>query len=99
MKWTEITSTMNTTWDPEEGEEIQGQLAEIRKDVGPNHSNVYVIQTEDGEIDIWGKTVLDQELPKIPIGTDVRIKYLGDKENPSTGRTFKAFQIWKGETE
>ena len=98
MKWTELTSNMNT-WQPEANETIQGRLSEIKTDVGPNHSNVYVVENEHGETDIWGSTVLDQEIPKLDVGTYIKIQYLGEKTNPSTGRTYKAFKVWKGEAD
>lgn len=97
MKWREITSTSNPIWKPETGEEIEGMLQEIRRDVGPNHSNIYVLETTNGLMDIWGSAVLDQELPKISVGTNVKIKFVGEKTNSGTGRTFRAFNIWIGE--
>jgi len=87
------------SWQPQVNEVIQGSLVQMKSDIGPNNSNVYVIQTEQGDVDIWGTTVLDQELPKIQIGTSIRIQYLGEKENPSTGRTYKSFKVWEGKTE
>jgi hypothetical protein len=93
--WHEITNTGNITWDANETPEITGVLRQIKQDVGPNHSIVYVLETSEGEVDIWGTTVLDQNLPKVSIGTRLKIKYLGEQLNPASNRTYKSFKVWQ----
>jgi hypothetical protein len=73
-------------WEPEAiGESIQGIYIEKEEDVGQYKSNMYCIKTEKGEKKIWGATVLDDLMVKVPLGSEVLITYQG-KQPSKTGR-------------
>lgn len=43
-------------------------------------SNIHTIETDKGEVDIWGTGKLDYLLKGLPVKTKVEIKYLGQVE-------------------
>jgi len=72
------------------GEEVQGDYVEMKEDVGPNQSNIYVLKLEDGRlVNVWGTTTLDDcfcsgnDGEEIPLGAVVRITCLGKKQGKS----------------
>ena len=74
--WTEVSvDTDNSVWDKELP--IEGEFVKLERDVGPNKSLMYTIKTDDGEVKVWGSTVLDDKLMGIVVGTYVRIEYEG----------------------
>lgn len=68
------------TWKPENaGDVIFGTYKAHKSNVGPNNSEVYVIKEDDKDepTSVWGGTVLDSRFEEIPIGSRVKIEYLG----------------------
>ncbi len=90
-EWIEVEKEMeekekDDMWEPEAiGESIQGIYIEKEENVGQYKSNLYYIKTEDGEKKIWGSTVLDDLMAKVPLGSEVLITYQG-KQPSKTGR-------------
>ena len=82
----------------EEGDTIEGRLIEKRENIGDNHSNVYTLETAEGEkVGVWGSAVLDSKLAGIAIGKMVAIEYLGKKPSPTKGRNpYKDFKVGSG---
>jgi hypothetical protein len=76
-KWIELSggSDSNATWDRQDP--IQGVYVSKKTDVGPNNSNMYNLKTSDGEVGVWGSTVIDSKFEQIPLGAEVRIEPLG----------------------
>lgn len=92
--WTEA-GQAGDSWKPEnEGDTIQGTLKAVKTDVGINKSNVYVIQTEDAEdpMSVWGSTVLDTKFQEIPVGSEVKIEYLGTVKGKGP-KPYKDFKV------
>lgn len=56
---------------------IEGVYKKKEEDVGPNKSRMYTFETKDGDLKVWGSTVLDGRMDKIPLGANVRIESLG----------------------
>lgn len=56
------------------------------KITGPNKYNrskmnkLHVLQTEDGNVGVWGKTNMDQKLAGVTPGTMIRITFTGEKD-------------------
>jgi hypothetical protein len=75
---------------------IEGRYIEKREHIGPNDSNVYLLETNDGEkVGVWGSTVIDAKFQNIAKGKMVKIKYLGPQVGAS-GKQFKGYQFWQG---
>ena len=82
------------TWTPEkEGDTVQGKYVEKQEGVGENGSTIYVLENEKGKISIWDTTVLANKMKEIKLLDEVRIKYLGLKTSPKSGREYKDFEI------
>lgn len=67
------------TWDFENQKVLIGTFKARKSNVGRNNSMMYVID-EDGKqepTNVWGSTVLDGRFSEIPVGSRVRIEYLG----------------------
>ena len=81
------------SWKPEtEGDKIQGIYKTLKTNVGINSSNVYVLETPVGEIDVWGSTVLDTKFSEIPQGSEVLIEYLGEVKGKGP-KPYKNFTV------
>jgi len=74
--------TQNPTWKFDtEGDKISGWLISVKHGVGRNKSNVYTLATDDGDIDIWGSTVLDRHLESLAIRRNaLQITYKGEAQ-------------------
>lgn len=99
MAWKKVTESDNDFWQHTETPDIEGRLLEKQQDVGPNNSMLYVLQTGQGPVSIWGTSVLDRLLAKVAIGSDIKIIFLGERTSPKSGRTFKAFEVWENAPE
>lgn len=95
MAWKKVTEEDGEFWQHTQTPAIEGRLLEKQQNVGPNDSNLYVLETEHGAMNIWGTSVLDKLLAKIQVGTSIKINFLGERTSPKSGRTFKAFEVWE----
>jgi len=81
--------------DFEKDGDLVAVLTQVELDVGKNKSILYHFQKEDGKnVIVWGSAVLDRIIKPLPVGTEVKISYLGKKNNPENGRTFKDYEIF-----
>lgn len=76
MAWQEVQSLVNF-WNPEENKVIEGIYRELRENIGINKSKLYLIETKEGIKKVWGSTVLDNQMSKVPFNSKIRIEYLG----------------------
>lgn len=88
-EWKEAGGSTDDTWDKKEP--IQGILKNIKTNVGPNASNMYVLKVGDKEVGIWGSTVLDSRFEDIPAGSEVRVESLGT----ATGKNGKEYANYR----
>ncbi len=101
--WTEAGSGTSKAWDKEGV--LVGLYAGMKSNVGPNNSNLYLIEVE-GEAEatgVWGSTVLDGRFEEIPEGSLVKIECLG-KKTSKRGNSFTDYKVlykkpddWAGE--
>lgn len=82
--WVEIGGGEATDMWNREGT-ITGKVKSRKSGVGPNNSMVYQIETDKGEIGVWGSTVLDTKFEQIKDGDNVRIEYLGKAKSQRGG--------------
>lgn len=107
--WTEAGSGSDETWKPEKaGDEVQGKYVKMRDNVGANSSNMYYLEQEaaNGDkltISVWGSTVLDTKFEEIPVGSMVKIEFLGHEKGKGA-KPYKNFKVlykapdnWAGE--
>jgi hypothetical protein len=83
------------SWKPEnEGDTIQGLLTQVKENVGINNSKVYMIEQEGAEeaTSVWGSTVLDTKFQEIPVGSEVKIEYLGQVKGKGP-KPYKDFKV------
>jgi len=79
------------------GDSVEGRYVEKQSNIGPNKSNIYILETSSGEkVGMWGSTVIDGRMEKIAVGKMVAIEYAGEEASPKTGRTYKAFKVGFG---
>lgn len=85
-----------STWTYEkEGDSIEGFLVKVEKDVGPNNSMLYTLDRgEEGMIDIWGSTILDNRMIILSIGDYVKIEYKGLGEAKQGKKPAKIFKVY-----
>jgi hypothetical protein len=94
-KWSEVNIESSETWD--RVKPVQGLLVDKKGNVGDNASNLYVIETADGNVSVWGSAVLDSKFSNIKVGTEVKVEYLGKVTNPKTKREYNDFKVYSRE--
>jgi hypothetical protein len=94
-EWKEIKDAEDVVWKPVRmGDEISGKYIRMEEDVGMYHSNKYTLETENGEVDVFGSTVLDNKFKDVPLGYEVKIVYQGEKPSAPPKKPFKSFQVF-----
>lgn len=88
-EWIELQDS-GVTWD--EKEPIQGELTHVKENVGPNKSKMYMLKTKDGDVGVWGSTVLDSKFDQIPKHSEVKLEFLG-KEDGKGGKQYKNYRV------
>ena len=92
--WEKIEVGLSETWNPEENKSIEGKYVELKSNVGANGSQMYVLETVDGNVSVWDTTVLNTKMKTVNLGDTVKLVYLGVKESPKSGRSYKDFDIF-----
>lgn len=89
----EAGSGSGDAWIPTERPTIFGTYKAKKSNVGPNNSNMYMIREDDKEEDtgVWGSTVLDGRFDEIPVGSRVKIDYLGEEKGKRA--TYKNYKV------
>lgn len=81
---------------------VEGKYVSMRDNVGPNNSNIYTLEKDDGTlVSVWGSTVIDNQMQYVPKLARVKIEYMGKVTSDKTKREYKDFSvsIWKGEND
>ena len=81
-----------------EGDTIEGLYIEKNGNIGVNNATIHILENETKtKIGIWGSTVLDRKLEKVPFGTEIKVVYLGRKPSEKrAGKEYHDFQVFKG---
>lgn len=94
MEWQKVESKNNATWKFKEQKEIEGIFISMKEKVGQNESCLYTLKTKDGEVGVWGSTLLDDRFTGIDLGEEVKIVYQGLQKNKNGSRSFHAFDVY-----
>lgn len=84
----------SVVWDYKKEPEIQGIYTSMDQMVGPNNSNMYHLKTKEGDISLWGSTLIDDRFKGIGLGEEVKIVYLGKQKSEKTGRSYNNFDFY-----
>lgn len=79
----------NETISWNKGDVVEGELVDVKKDVGANKSTVYVI----GEKEYWGASALDPMMSTIKVGERIRVTCVDDMTKFPSGRVGKSFKV------
>ena len=80
-------------WKTEnDGDQVEGILKKVDKDVGLNKSTLYHLENKDKQWAVWGSTVLDDRMSYVKEGEFVRITFKGTREN-KRGQPLKIFKV------
>ncbi len=81
-------------WEPEViGETLQGTYIDLEENVGQFKSNLYTLRTNEGEVKVWGSTVLDGLMDKVDMGLEIRITFNGKQPSKSGKNPWKDFKV------
>jgi hypothetical protein len=89
--WKEATVGDGEIWDREKA--IQGTLVKKQENIGPNESFLYTLRTKDGDVGVWGSSVLDTKFQEIEVGYEVKVEPLGKTKSPKTGREYFDYKV------
>ena len=102
-EWVKIEET-NATWNGKDedgvwklkdGDEIVGKYVSKKENLGQrNNSTLYQIETEDGELSVWGSTVLDTRLKNVKEGHGVKIIYKGMKKTKDGKTKYHDYDVY-----
>lgn len=90
-QWKEASVSSDEVWDRKKP--LEGVLKQIKSNVGPNESMMYMIETKDALVGVWGSTVIDTKMQEVPVGSEIRIEPLGETKSPKTQRTYMDFKV------
>ncbi len=94
MVWKKLQgSSFPASWDPAKENVIEGNLTEVKDDIGSNQSRVYILSTDNGLRTIWESAGLRDSMDMVQTGQRVRVTFEGRKINPRSGREFKSFTV------
>ena len=88
--WITLSDKGAPTWDKKAP--VQGVLIRTQSDVGPNKSKLYTLKTTDGDVGVWGSTVIDSKFEQIPMNSEVRVEALGVAESKA-GKSYNDFKV------
>jgi hypothetical protein len=96
LKWNKVGGGENAeAWNYREDKNITGKLVQRKTGVGPNNSNMYMLEQKDGKlVGVWGSTLLNDRFSQVSIGNYVKIEYLGKEQSPKTGRSYHNFEFY-----
>ena len=94
-QWKEVNAESSITWDKKAP--VQGLLIEKKEHVGDNDSSLYIIETADGNVSVWGSAVLDNKFSLIKVGSEVKVEFDGKKKNPKNGREYNDYKVFSRE--
>lgn len=93
-EWQKVETT--PVWNFEVEKELVGVYISKEENVGPNASNLYTFERENGTmIGVWGGTLLDDRFKNLMVGEEVKIMYLGKQKSEKTGREFNSFEVYR----
>lgn len=96
--WTKVAPQVTSEGEVHDFEKepvLKGLFVEKLEGVGPNASNMYIVENEKHDkVKVWGNTVLDTRLKNLVPGDEVGIEYLGMEKSPRTGRSYKNFDVF-----
>jgi len=75
------------------GDFVEGELVDVRKDIGKNKSMMYDLQIGTRVVSVWGSTVLDGRMRRVKKGDFVRIVFKGIVPETSDHREYKNFDV------
>ena len=70
-------------------EPVEGELKEVKEDIGPNKSKVYTV----GEKTFWGTSALDALMQGVSVGKKVRLTLIATDHKFPSGRTGRNFKV------
>ncbi len=81
-------------WDPSvAGDSIQGIYIDREENVGQFKSKMYTLDTSEGEVKLWGSTVLDNLMDEVPFDCEVRITFQGTQPSKSGRNPWKDYKV------
>lgn len=94
--WIKIDTSSNesTNHDFKVNPELSGVYVSMKDNLGSNGSKLYSVRTSNGVVDFWGSAVIDNKMARVPLGNEVLVKFLGEKKNEKTKRTYKDFDVY-----
>jgi len=94
MTWVKIQPKNTDTWNFEVNNELEGKYKGMKENVGKNNSRLYFVEKTVGEeVSFWGSSLLDNQMRSVPVGSFVRIHYLGMAIAEKSKRSYKNFEI------
>lgn len=72
------------------GQMVQGKLVDIEEG---KHNKIYVLDTVDGELAIYGGAALESIIHDEDVGMEFRIKYNGMVKSKKRGRKYHDFEV------
>lgn len=92
-EWKKVEKSASTTWDYKTQPEITGVYKGVQYHVGPNDSTLFKLACDEGEVAVWGSTALNDRMMSIPVGHEVKLRYLGLKKSLKGNRTYHDFEV------
>jgi hypothetical protein len=76
-----------------DGDGVEGELVDVRTNVGKNNSMMYDLEVGGKLVSVWGSTVLDVRMRRVKKGDFVRIVFRGLVPATKEHREYKNFDV------
>lgn len=90
--WKEISVEDSDMWDRQKP--LEGKLVKVQSNVGPNESMLYTVKTQEGNVGVWGSTVLDTKFAGIANESMIRVEPQGKVKSEKSGREYQDFKVF-----
>lgn len=89
--WIEVQAKNDEIWDRKDT--LIGKYISLQTDVPPHKSKLYTLKTPEGNVGVWGSTVLDSRFENVPIGSVVKIEPRGEAISKA-GKAYQDFGMY-----
>jgi hypothetical protein len=95
-EYKQVVTGFGTSVDFKElGQTVEGIFMKCRKDVGTYGSSVYMINTSEGLVSVWGGCQLDEAFESIQEGATVKIVFQGKVPIEGTKKTINNYDVYQ----
>lgn len=92
MAWKKLGEDTTEIWNFDDIPVLEGVFKEVKKSLGKNETNLYMIESNNDLYGVWGSTSLKEKLDQVKVDEAVRIEFLGMRKSKN-GHEYRHFDV------